>query len=105
MSLVFNDAYLENLVNNPGGPMGRSLERVANQIAGNYEAVVNIIWQSQAPSAKPDVDYAITNGEFGLQAVIGFPDSRHTSEYMAEKFERESDWIVPGLMSNWNAYI
>ena len=105
MSLVFNDAWLDSFVNNPAGPMGRSIERVANQIAGNYEAVVNVIWQVRPPSAKPDVDYILENGQFGLQAVIGFPDHKHTSEYMANKFEIESDWIVPGLMSNWEAYV
>lgn len=101
-NLVFNEAALNFLLQDPDGPVGRKTERSANQIAGNYDAVVNIIWQNQDQDLRPAAEYTVGNGAEGLEAVIGFPDQGRVSQYMAEKFERESDWIVPGLMTNWD---
>ncbi len=105
MSLVINEAVLHHLVADQNGPMGLMLERVSNQIAGNYEAVFNIIWQNQEATLKPRADFEITTSDVGIQSVIGIPDDNHISEYMAVKFETESDWITPALMTNWDGFI
>jgi hypothetical protein len=105
MSLIFNEAALNFLLQSPAGPVGRSVERVSNHIAGNYEAVINIIWQNQNQLSRPHADYRVESGDNGLQGDVGIPDQGHVSEYMDEKFGIESDWIVPGLMTNWEAYV
>jgi hypothetical protein len=100
---VFNEAALNFLLENPDGPLGRKLERAAIRIAGNYENVVDIIWQNQDQSVKPEASYTVENDVNGLQAVIGFPDGQgHIAEYMADKFVREQGWIKPVLMTNWD---
>jgi hypothetical protein len=48
----------------------------------------------------PHADYRVESGDNGLQGDVGIPDQGHVSEYMDEKFGIESDWIVPGLMTN-----
>ncbi len=40
-----------------------------------------------------------------MQAEVGFVQNERTSEYMENKFQIESDWIVPALMTNWADYI
>jgi hypothetical protein len=102
MSLVFNEAALNRLLQNPDGPVGRKLERTAIQITQNYGNVTGIIWQNQDMSLKPQADYTVSSGDNGLQAVIGILDEGSISEYMDRKFVREQDWIVPNLMANWD---
>ncbi len=104
-NLVFNEAALHHLLQDPQGAVGRRLIPVSEQIAGNYEAVFNIIWQNQEATLKPRADYVISVGDLGLQSEIGIPPDTHVSEYMAEKFETEADWITPALMTNWDAYV
>jgi hypothetical protein len=50
--------------------------------------------------ARPQADYEITSGDFGLQSEIGM-DGGRVARYMGAKFDRE-DWIIPSIMQGWN---
>ena len=100
-NLVFNEAALNFLLENPDGPVGRKLDRVANHIAGRYEAVIGVVWENRDPGLQPNVDYEVGNGDNGLQAIIGITDSRRIGEYMAEKMVREQERLVGPIMTTW----
>lgn len=101
MSLVFNEAALQNLLESPDGPLGQKLRFVSEQIEGNYQAVVSKIWENQTPLARPSVSFDITQGDFGLQSEIGIDGHGRVADYMAAKFHRE-DWVVPAIMQGWD---
>jgi len=104
MSLIFNESALHHLLEDEASPVGLMLQRSANIIAGNGEAVNSIIMSDGA--IRPAVDFVIEHGDDGLRAVIGMPFQGRISEYMAAKWEREgSEWIVDALMSNWDSQI
>lgn len=114
--LTFNESALNNLLQSPDGPVGRKLDWVSQTIKGNYEEAVAEVWQHQPASARPDIGYDITNGDFGLQSVIGFLNThgetrlsksgrsvKTTSAYMAEKFQyTERDKFAPRIMAGWD---
>lgn len=102
MSLIFNEAALLFLLESPEGPVGRRLDRVANHVAGRYEAVVGVVWENRDPSIQPKVDYDVRTAEDGLEAVIGITDGGSISRYMAEKMEIEQDRLVGAIMTTWD---
>lgn len=105
MSLVFNEAALNFLLQDPDGPIGRKLERVSNHIAGRYEAVIGVVWENQDPFLQPRVDYDIGNGANGLQSVIGIVDEGSLSEYMAHKMVDEQDRLLGPIMTTWDTEV
>lgn len=98
--LSFNEAALNNLLQSPDGPVGQRLGFVSETITGNYQGVIDKIWENQPAGAKPQSDYTITSGDFGIQSEIGMGDGR-IAQYMAAKFQRE-DWIIPAIMAGWD---
>jgi hypothetical protein len=109
-SLVFNEAAFNFLLENPDGPMGRKLERIADFIAYNYDAAIGDVWQDQPAEISPEAGYEISVGDDGLQAVIGIVDPQRqrtdgrptASDYMANKFQNlESGKFKTRIMDNW----
>lgn len=106
LTLIFNEAALNNLLQSPDGPVGIKLGFVADTITANYELAVSRVWENQPAMAKPTVGYEIISGDFGLQAQIGISDNGRIAQYMASKFERASeDWVVPTIMAGWDAQL
>ncbi len=100
VSLTFNEAALNNLLQSPDGPLGQKLRFVSETIEANYQGVVGKVWENQSALARPNVGFDITSGDFGLQSEIGIADHGRVSDYMAAKFQRE-DWVVPAIMQGW----
>ncbi len=101
MSLIFNEAALANLLESPDGPLGIKVRFVAETITQNYQGVIDKVWENQPAMVRPQADYVIDSGDFGLQAEIGMPDAGRVTQYMGKKMGRE-DWIVPAIMQAWN---
>ena len=101
MSVLLNESALQFLLENPAGPVGIDLMQRSEVIVRNGESIAALIIEDAF--IRPNVDYEISNSDLGLQSVIGIPYSGSVSEYLALKFDRESDWIVPSLFSNWGA--
>lgn len=111
MSLIFNEAALANLIDNEDGPFGRKLLLVAEQVTATYDAAIGMVWQNRPASIKPQADYEIGIGQYGLQAEIGivksdairFDGKPNTSEYMDHKFGKiEPDKFKPLIMAGWD---
>ncbi len=100
-NLVFNEAALNFLLQDPAGPVGRRLNIVANHIAGRYEAVIDVVWEMRDPFLKPQVDYDIVNADFGLEAVIGITDGGSISQEMADKMVDEQERLLGPIMQTW----
>ena len=104
MSVTLYEGSLQFLLENPDGPTGLMLSRTADQIAGNYEFLVETIFQN--PTIRPTVDTAVEVGDLGLIASIGFPYEGNVSERLADKIgERETDHLLPVIMSAWDSQI
>jgi hypothetical protein len=101
VSLTFNEAALNNLLESPDGPLGQKLRFVSETIEANYQAVVAKIWENQSALARPGVGFHISSGDFGLQSEIGIDGFGRVADYMAAKFQRE-DWVVPAIMAGWD---
>lgn len=101
MSIVFNEAAFQRIVNDPDGDFGIKLQRVSETIVFNYQAAIGKVWENQSALTMPNADYVIDIGEFGLQSTVGIVDEGRVSQYMAPKFERET-WAREAIMAGWD---
>jgi hypothetical protein len=103
MSVTLNEAALQFLLESPAGPVGEDLRRRAEVVTGNYQTVINVVWENQDPALNPRADYEVDVGDEGLQAEIGIRFHGRISEYMARKMETEADRVVPTIMLGWHS--
>jgi len=104
VTVTLNEVALRFLLEDEAGPTGRMLRRTADQIAGNYEFVVETIIPN--PDIRPAVDAVVETGDLGLQASIGFPFEDRVSDYLADKIgDREKDRLMPVIMTAWDSQI
>lgn len=94
MSLVFNEAALHFLLENPAGPVGQDLRRRAEVITDLVRANATKVLEMLPPET---IQYEITSGDDGLQAVIGVEGVGRWSTYLAAKEQREAVIFAPAL--------
>ena len=94
VSLVFNEAALDFLLENPAGPVGLDLRRRAENITRLVRANATKILEEMDPGL---VDYVIVSGDDGLQAIIGVEGTGRYSSYLAAKEKREAVVFAPAL--------
>jgi len=92
--LVFNEAALRFLLEDPDGPVGRDLERRSINITELVKENATKILEKMNPDL---VQYVITSGDDGLQSVIGVEGTGRWSSYLAAKEEREAVIFAPAL--------
>lgn len=100
MSLIFNEAALNFLLENPAGPVGQDLRRRAEAITDLVRANATKILEQMPPEL---VQYEISSGDDGLQAVIGVEGVGRWSTYLAAKEEREAVIFAPALAQGMDA--
>ena len=94
MSLVFNEAALNFLLESPDGPVGRDLERRVINITQLVRDNATKILEQMPPEI---VGYEIVNGDDGLAAIIGVQGAGRWSSYLAAKEAREAVVFAPAL--------
>ena len=93
-NLVFNEAALHFLLEDEDGPVGRDLRRRAEKITDLVRANATKILEQMDPGV---VQFEISSGDDGLQAVIGVEGTGRWSTYLAAKEEREAVIFAPAL--------
>lgn len=92
--LTFNEAAMHFLLEDPAGPVGLDLRRRSESITELVRANATKILEQMNPDI---IQYAITSGDNGLQAVIGVEGTGRWSSYLAAKEEREAVIFAPAL--------
>jgi hypothetical protein len=91
MTITLNEQALRFLLEDEGGPVGLDLRRRAQNITDLYRTnVVSVMPRFPAS----EVDFEITTGDEGLQAIIGIRGggtSARWADYLAAKVEREPE--------------
>ena len=100
MSLVFNEAALNFLLENPAGPVGLDLRRRAENITQLVRDNATKILEQMPPEL---VRYEISSGDDGLQAIIGVEGTGRWSSYLAAKERREAVIFAPALAAGLDA--
>ena len=100
MSLVFNEAALNFLLENPAGPVGLDLRRRAENITSLVRDNATKIIEEMDPGL---IQYEIRSGEDGLEAVIGVEGVGRMSTYLAAKERREAVIFAPALAAGLDA--
>ena len=93
-NLVFNEAALKFLLEDPDGPVGRELQRVSENITQLVKDNAHKILEQMNPDI---VMFEISNTDDGLQSVIGVEGTGRWSSYLAAKEERERVIFAPAL--------
>ena len=98
MSLVFNEAALNFLLESPDGPVGRELERISINVTQLVRDNATKILKGNA-SVPGRIQFEISNNDDGLQSVIGITSggSNRWAEYLAAKERREAVIFAPAL--------
>jgi predicted esterase YcpF (UPF0227 family) len=94
VSLVFNQAALDFLLENPAGPVGQDLRRRAEAITQLVRDNATKVLEQLPPEV---VQYEIVSGDDGLAAVIGVQGIGRWSTYLAAKEQREAVIFAPAL--------
>lgn len=94
MSVILNEAALHFLLEDPAGPVGLDLRRRAENITELVRANATKILEQMDPQV---IQYEISSGDNGLQAVIGVEGVGRWSSYLAAKEEREAVIFAPAL--------
>jgi hypothetical protein len=94
VSLVFNEAALRFLLEDEAGPVGQDLRRRAEAITDLVRANATKILEQMSPDV---VQFEISTGEDGLQAIIGVEGTGRWSSYLAAKEKREAVIFAPAL--------
>lgn len=94
MSLVFNEAALNYLLNDPEGPVGQDLQRRSENITALVKENATKILEQMNPDI---VQFTISSGDDGLQSVIGVEGTGRWSSYLAAKEKREAVVFAPAL--------
>jgi hypothetical protein len=98
--LVFNEAALDFLLENPAGPVGLDLRRRAEAITDLVRANATKILEQMPPDT---VQYEIVSGEDGLEAIIGVEGTGRWSSYLAAKERREAVIFAPAIAAGLDA--
>jgi hypothetical protein len=93
-SLVFNEAALNFLLENPAGPVGQDLRRRAERITQLVRDNATKVLEQLPPET---IQYEIVSGDDGLEAIIGVEGTGRWSSYLAAKEERERVIFAPAL--------
>jgi len=94
VSLVFNEAALRFLLEDEAGPVGQDLRRRSEAITELVRANATKILEQMSPDV---VQFEISTGEDGLQAIIGVEGTGRWSSYLAAKEKREAVIFAPAL--------
>lgn len=94
MSVILNEAALKALLDTDSGPVGRDVQRRADNMLEVYRARARQIFEGRS-GIQGDERVRMSEGA-DLEITIGFLDGRIES-YLAPKIEREPDEILPQL--------
>jgi hypothetical protein len=92
MSVIFDQAALNFLLQDPAGPTGLMLERVSENIIRGARQRADFIFQNKPIDPSDYIGYDIRNGDNGLEAVFGAEGGPGSiGYYLAEKDANPSE--------------